>query len=233
MGITIIPANENERIAWVGNFEIWFPQLGADVGFTAGEITAAVNDAKMMRYVIEDARNAAAHSKAKTAYKNAILGGVQDGKNTPESPAYQEVTPPATLTPEGVLARLSNMARRVKEHPNYTDTIGEKLMITTKGTDDGGDDSGAKPKSQGTAMTGSVNRIDWTKGKFDGVFIESQRGDEIQWTQIGFDMRSPFEDARPPLSAGKPEERRYRLIYFNDNQPIGGWSDIIVVITIP
>jgi len=32
---------------------------------------------------------------------------------------------------------------------------------------------------------------------------------------------------------GKLEERRYRLIYFIDNQTIGVWSDVIVVITLP
>lgn len=46
-------------------------------------------------------------------------------------------------------------------------------------------------------------------------------------------MRSPFEDVRPPLTAGKPEERRYRMRYFIDNTAVGMWSDVIVVITIP
>lgn len=233
MGYSLLPKTENERLAWAENFEIWFPTLGADVGFTAAEITSAVNDAKMMRYVIEDARNAAAHSKAKTAYKSAILGGVEEGKNTPESPAYQETAPPAALVEENVLARLSNVARRVKAHPNYTDAIGEKLMIATPESDKNSDNSEAKPQGAGTAMTGSIIRIDWTKGKFDGVIIESQRGDEIVWTRLDRDFRSPFEDERPPLQAGKPEERRYRLIYFIDDETTGVYSDVIVVITLP
>ena len=36
-----------------------------------------------------------------------------------------------------------------------------------------------------------------------------------------------------PLVAGKPEERRYRLRYFIDNQAVGAWSDVIIVITLP
>jgi hypothetical protein len=71
------------------------------------------------------------------------------------------------------------------------------------------------------------------KGKFDGVYIDSQRADETVWTRLDFDMRSPYEDARAPLVAGKPEERRYRLIYFIDNQIVGVWSDVITVITLP
>lgn len=44
---------------------------------------------------------------------------------------------------------------------------------------------------------------------------------------------SKFNDTRPPLNAGKPEERRYRLRYFIDNKEVGNWSDVIVVITLP
>jgi len=53
------------------------------------------------------------------------------------------------------------------------------------------------------------------------------------WTCLDFDMHPPYENARPPLAAGKPEERRYRLRYFIDNQAVGVWSDVIVVITLP
>lgn len=203
------------------------------MGFTAGEISAGVNDAAMMRYVIEEGRNAAAHSKAATAYKSAILGGVEEGKNSPDAPVYQAIGAPADLTEEGVLARLSNVARRAKEHPNYTDAIGEKLMIATPDAGGDSDNSGAKPKAEGTAMPSSVVRIDWTKGKFDGVIIEGQRGDETTWTRLDRDFRSPFEDERTPTSANKPEERRYRLIYLIDDEPVGVYSDVIVVITMP
>ncbi len=79
----------------------------------------------------------------------------------------------------------------------------------------------SKPTASGTAMTGSVVRIDWTKGKFDGVFIDSERGDETAWIRLDFDMRSPDENSRPPLAAGKLEERHYCLIYFIDNQTVG------------
>lgn len=236
---TLIPLAENERLSWAANFETWFPALGADVGFSSAETTAAVNDAAMMRFVIETARNAAAHSKSATAYKNIILGGTDAGTNSPEAPNFLAVDAPAVLTTAGILGRLSGIAARIKAHPNYTDTIGERLLIATPGKSDSGSahgvfDDDTKPANvKATAMTGSVVRLDWVKGKFDGVFIDAQRGDETVWARLDFDMRSPYEDTRPALAVGKPEERRYRLIYFIDNQPVGSWSDVIIAITQP
>jgi hypothetical protein len=42
-----------------------------------------------------------------------------------------------------------------------------------------------------------------------------------------------YIDTRPPLTVGKPEERRYRLRYFLNDEPIGEWSDILTAITLP
>ena len=91
----------------------------------------------------------------------------------------------------------------------------------------------AKPTGTTTSLTGSIVRIEWKKGKFDGIYIDSQRNDETDWTRLDFDMRSPYEDTRPPIAPNKPEERRYRLRYFMDNTAVGQNSDVIVAITQP
>lgn len=231
MSQTLVPQGNNERIAWSLNFESKFPALAPDLGFSGAETTSLVQDAAMMRFLILNAQAAAAFSKSATAYKNELLGGVGENFNEPGAPVFNLPAQP-TQVEAGILERLSRALLRAKLSPNFNETVAEQLMI---GAVDSGDDdnSNAKPTTSGTAVTGSVNRIDWTKGRFDGVFIESQRDDETVWERIGFDMRSPYEDDRPPLVAGKPEERRYRLIYFIDNQPAGVWSDIITVITKP
>lgn len=186
-----------------------------------------------MRFAILNAQAGAAFSKACTGYKNAMLGGVGDGVATPEIPVFNAAATPSGGTVEaGILEFLSKALQRAKLSANFNEAIAEQLMIAAPAPDNAipGD---AKPKGAGTAMTGSVVRIDWMKGKFDGVYIDSQRADETSWTRLDFDMRSPYEDTRPPLAAGKPEERRYRLIYFIDNQIVGVWSDVITVITLP
>ncbi len=232
MGTTVIPAIENERIAWSINFEAKFSDFAAGLGFAPGEVTSLLAASATMRFGILVGQGGAAFSKTCTAYKNGMLGGVGENMQTPTVPVFTPVADPPAFVDAGVVERLSKAMNRAKLSAGYTKAIGEALMIENTATDSG-IPTDAKPTGSTTAMTGSIVRIDWTKGKFDGVFIDSQRGDETVWTRIGFDMRSPYEDERPPLAAGKPEERRYRLRYFIDNKEVGNWSDVIVVITLP
>jgi len=228
----ILPKENNERIAWSINFEAEFPNFAAGLGFTAGEVTSLLADSEGMRHGILFGQAGAAFSKACTAYKNGMLGGVGENGQTPAVPSFTPPTNPSAFVDAGIIERLSKAMNRAKLSSGYTKAIGEALLIENTPTDSG-IPVDAKPTGSTTALTGSIVRIDWTKGKFDGVFIDSQRGDETEWTRLDFDMRSPFEDTRPPIAAGKPEERRYRLRYFIDNQAVGLWSDVLVVITLP
>ena len=231
-GTSIIPTLENERISWSLNFEEEFPALAATLGFTNQELTALIQDSAAMRNAILTAQAGAAFSKACTAFKNGMLGGVGENTQTPLTPVFTPPPAPPQAVDAGIIERLSKAMNRAKLSSGYTKTIGETLRIE-RPTEDSSIPTDAKTTISATAMTGSIVRLDWKKGKFDGVFIESQRGDETEWTYLDFDMRSPYEDSRPPVNAGKPEERRYRMRYFLDNQAVGAWSDVVVVITLP
>lgn len=229
---TILPTKDNERITWSLNFETEFPALAATLGFSNAAMTALLQDSAAMRNAILTAQVGAAFSKSCTAFKNDMLGGVGENAQTPTAPTFTPPPPPPAPVDAGIIERLSNAMNTAKLSSGYTQTIGEALMIH-KQPADSAIPPDAKTSIKATAMTDSVVRLDWTKGKFDGVFVDSQRDDETDWTRIGFDNRSPFEDDRPPLVAGKPEERRYRMRYFIDNQAVGAWSDTINVITLP
>lgn len=228
----LLPKDNNGRINWTLNFEAEFPALANLLGFSNAEMTALLQDSAAMRNAILVAQGGAFFSKACTAFKNDMLGGVGENQTTPEMPVFTPPPSPPESVDAGIIERLSKAMSRAKLSSGYTQTIGETLMIATPQGDSFNPDDG-KPTGEATAMTGSIVRIDWKKGKFDGVFIDSQRGDETEMTRLDFDMRSPYEDTRPPVNAGKPEERRYRLRYFMDNTAVGAWSDVIVVITLP
>ena len=70
-------------------------------------------------------------------------------------------------------------------------------MIATEQSAQFGIEAEDKPTGKTTSLTGSIIRIDWNKGKSDGIYIDSQRSDETEWTRLDFDMHSPYEDVRP------------------------------------
>lgn len=229
---TIIPIGNKERITWSLNFEAEFPGLAPTLGFSAGEVTALLNDSAAMRHAILYALAGAVFSKACTAYKNGMLGGVGENQLTSDAPTFTAPPNPPAPVDAGIIERLSNAMNTAKLSAGYTPTIGETLMIVTT-TNQSFNPDDAKPSGTTTSMTGSIVRIDWEKGRFDGIFIDSQRNDETDWTRFDFDMRSPNEDTRPPIVSNRPEERRYRLRYFLDNTPVGQNSDVIVAIKQP
>jgi hypothetical protein len=229
---TVIPNKESDRISWSLNFENEFPALSATLGFTNTEQTALMQDSAAMRFAVLNAQSGSAFSKSCTAFKNDMLGGVGENRQTPTVPAFTPIPLPPAAVEAGIIDRLSKAMNRAKLSGAYNSTIGEMLRIATPATDSA-IPADAKPSAKSTSMTGSIVRLDWTKSKYDGIFIDSQRNDETEWKRLDFDMRSPYEDIRPPSSANKPEERRYRLRYFMDNQAVGTWSDVITVITQP
>lgn len=227
-----IPRTDNERIQWSINCEAEFPTVAANLGFSTEETKGVQDDCRTMRFVIQNAQKGQALSKAVTTYKYDLLGNSQDGLSEPEMPVYTQIAPPVTLTGRGVLKRFGKWEERVRAHPNFSQAIGDLLQINSTQSAPASTDN-AKPTGEATAMAGSVVRVDWKKGKYDGVLVEGQRGDEIVWTPLERDFRSPYTDERAPAQAGKPEERRYRLRYLIDDKPVGDWSDVIVVITKP
>jgi hypothetical protein len=229
-----IPRTEPELVIWLGNFAHKFDVHGPALGFSAAEITALQADAAMLNYLISDV--IPAHKSGLDAlysYKSLIKNGPV-GTATPDIPAAPTVpAAPATVAP-GVLPRLRQLIQRIRNTPGYTADVGEDLGI--EGTDDGGnafDPDTVKPTLRATALTSGHVRVQFDKKSFDGVYIESRRRGETDWTQLGIDLFSPYVDTRPPAQANTPEVREYRARYLQDDAPTGGWSDIVSATTTP
>jgi len=227
-----LPTGNNERVTWSINFEAEFPPLSSGLGFSTAETTELLNHVINLRFIILRAQRALAFSKACSQYKHGMLGGVEATQDAPVLPVFTDLSVPNPLVEAGIVPFINNALQRIKLSKGYSEAVGQTLMIA--GTQEEPANLGtAKPTAQCTALADFTARIDWAKLKFDGVVIDSKRGDQTEWTRLDFDTRSPYEDTRPPLVAGQPEERRYRLRYFIDDQLVGEWSDDIVVITRP
>ena len=132
---SVLPRESNERVAWSINFEKEFPGLEAGFGFTAAEQTALLADSAAMRFAIVNAQAGAAFSKACTAYKNDLLGGVGENQQTPQVPGFTATAAPPAFVEAGVIERLSKAMNTIKLKSGYTQTIGETLQIATAPTD--------------------------------------------------------------------------------------------------
>jgi hypothetical protein len=227
------PRTDSELAIWLKNFAAAFATHAATLGFTADEVTAVQNDATMFEYMVSDMLpSTKGLVQSRSAYKELIKNG-PIGATGGEIPLAQPLkTLPATVEP-GIVPRLQQLIRRIKAAPNYTEAIGQSLDIIGNDGNSSDGETTAKPSLKAITKPSSEVRIDFNKKGFDGVRIESRRSGSPQWELLGFDAYSPYTDSRPPLEAGKAEAREYRARYVRRDEPVGEWSDIVVVSTIP
>jgi len=85
-----------------------------------------------------------------------------------------------------------------------------------------------KPRITGITTDEVQVIIDWVRGSMQGIIIYGSY-DTKNFTEIGRDTRSPYEDARKNQT-NQPEERYYRMKYMKNDKPVGLFSSIEKVI---
>lgn len=230
--MTYLPSSEADQIPWMTNFVAKLTVHAATISVTAAELSAVQADMEFLTYLQRDLLPLyRAKAQEVTAYKDLIRNGplgapagtLPTAPTTPKTP---------TLVPPGVMPRLASLVQRIKNAPGYNPAIGADLGILpaaarTVAVDD------SKPAFTALALPGSQVRLDWVKGKLDGVRIESRRGGESEWTRLDDDRFSPYTDIRLPLAPGQSETRSYRLRYLKKDEPVGSFSDVATVLTTP
>jgi hypothetical protein len=229
-----IPRTEPELVIWFKQFAQSFATHGPALGFTAAEVTAVENDSLMLDFLISTMLPTyKAGLQARSAYKTLIKDGPV-GATAGAFPSAPELVVPLVTVAPGILPRLRQLVQRIKLAPGYTESIGNNLGITGEDTGSGTPDMDTvKPAFTAMPQPGAHVRIDFEKRRFDGVLIESRRTGETNWTQLGIDLYSPFMDTRAPAQPNTPENREYRLRYYDGDEAVGQWSNIIPVTTTP
>jgi hypothetical protein len=137
------------------------------------------------------------------------------------------------------------MGHAMQKHASYDPADMEALGFFVLETPP--DPNTAKPVISKTTLLPDQVILDWVKGPWDGVYIESYVVSTAPgggtpgtpsptpgaptplWVKIGEDEKSPYEDTRTNVGP-HPETRFYRMRYKKDNKPIGLWSDVVKVI---
>jgi hypothetical protein len=230
-----IPRTDNELMVWLNNFSTTFASHAPALGFTEADVNSVKADAAMLNYLVGDlVPTYKSALQARTSYKTLLMNGPVGaaGADLPAAPVTAAA--PAAVAP-GIVPRLRQLVQRIQLAPGYNNSIGLDLGIAeaqATGTRSGPTVE-AKPTAKATALAAGQVQIDFSKGGFDGVVVESRRAGETGWTSLGTDSYSPFVDTRPPLEAGRAEVREYRLRYLRRDEPVGDWSDIVTATTRP
>jgi len=228
-----IPRADADLALWFTNFSTSFEAHAAALGFAEADVNSVKADAAMVNFLVGDfIPTYKSAFQARTSFKNRVINGAAGAAAVavPGPPATGPV--PAAVAP-GVVARLRVLVQRIQLSPGYTEAAGIELGIA--GPESGGSASDTPPKPALKARSngpGTV-QVDFTKERYDGVYIESRRVGEAEWQSLGLDSYSPYIDDRPPAEAGKPEARQYRARYMLRDQPTGEWSDIVTATFVP
>jgi hypothetical protein len=224
------PKTDAALVAWLAQLKAKAPSHAAALGLTAADLKNIDADAAMLEWVVKALPLIRASAEQFTAYKDGLLEG-QAGATVPAIPALPVLPPAPTSISSGLIARNRALAQRMKNATGYTEAIGKDLGLV--GAAPAQPEAVPKPTFTATTMPGSKVQLDWVKKRFSGVIIQSRRGGEAAFADLGRDNFSPFDDERAPVTAGAAETREYRMQYLDKDDPVGDWSDVVVVTTKP
>ena len=233
MNMDYMPVSEVEKDEWFQNFSAKATESGATHGFTPEEIRQIQDDAVMVHNVVSGTATADTNRREFVQFKRIMLYGAKNVP-TPVYPTSNVPAQPGLILPmlAGIMQRTRSFVRRLKESPNYNESVGADYRVLPI-QQQGVLPEEAQPKFKARAMAQSQVDIDFTRGEFDGVELESQVGNCTDWNSIGRFYKSPAEDDSPPAVPNTPEVRRYRGRFLQGNKPVGIHSDIVSVVTIP
>lgn len=226
---TWLPLREADRLTWLQNFALKLNVYVGTAGIVAADVTAVNGYLTLYQWIINRTDQIRTVSQDLTEWKRILTEGPIGAPigAMPVAPSYGAM--PVVTPVAGIFALITALAERIRNTAGYTTAIGEDLGIVPPA---GGSPLG-DPVLELIALPDSEVRVNWVKASAHGIRIESQRAAETVWTVLGTDNNSPYLDARGPLVAGQPEIRRYRGRYVVNDEPVGDYSAVATVTTIP
>lgn len=220
----------------IGDLAIWYANFAAKIGgyaatfnLAAAEVTQVQTDNAAIQFVVNGQQIRQTDAQEWTRYRDLMLFAPL-GTPMPPVPTPGNVGSLPAGAQASIIPRLRKLVERIKAHPNYTQAIGEDLGIVPPKSQPGV----AKPTLKAQAETDYQVRLTFSMRRYPMIEIQSRRGNEAEFSTLAYDTASPYLDTRPPLNAGQSELREYRARYINkDNQPVGEWSDVVIVAAKP
>lgn len=230
-----MPRRDQDIPPWLNNFVDRLmapaPDYKTKYNIADAEVTLLDLGRKGVVWMYTNAYGNRVSSTQYTQFKKDILYGRPGlvGPLTFPTPATFTAVPttgtppvPITIMPD-VLGLAASIGKRIKNSVNYDPADGAALGLegTTEYIPSAEETAPNLGKSHLT--TGGRVEVDWTKGRFDGVKIEVDRGDGKGWVFLAVDTQPNYVDTVKP-APGTSAKYRYRAIYLLDDEEYGQWS---------
>jgi len=228
---TWFPSSLADRASWFQNFATQFGIIGMPLGFVMADVTAVNDDNAAIQWMAEVAVAVDAYEKSMTQYRRLMLEG-NIGSPPVAIPAPPVYPMPVPVIEPGVYARLINLVERIRVMPDYTQEDGELLgIVPTKPADLIPNE--LQPNPSLTALPGNVVEVAFTRGKTEGIDVEIDVDNSNSWEHAGKFFKSPGEIVIPQNTQATARSVKVRARYLLDNKPVGLYSEIDQISTIP
>jgi hypothetical protein len=225
------PTSMGERADWYNVFYTQLVILAATIDVTLSEVTMIENDNQMMQFMLTSRNEMEVVKEAANSFRKNISEG-SIGSPDPVWPDAYAGTPPLPQVPPGMFERLVKLVERIRTANGYTNEIGELLQIVPKKSDALIPDE-LQPNPSLKALPGNVVKVEFVRGKTQGIEIEYKLDKDENWTKVGRFASSPAELIIPANVDNTARTVQIRARYVLNNVAVGLYSEIDTISTMP
>ena len=222
-----LPSNDAELDIWLKSFSGKLTQFSTLLAISPAEVTALQADSVMLTYALAQISWFENELAKRYEYKRTFL----DAEIGATIGAYPVLTAPAVApaaVPAGLMRKISNLVKRIKGMPSYTENIGKDLdIITPKSTKSL--KSIDKP-SFTLSIEGGHPALKWIKRSVEGINIFVDRNDDKGFVMVCGCTRSKFIDLHELPSV--VTNWTYKIIFTKGTSQIGIFSDAAAIAVI-
>lgn len=188
----------------------------------AATVTAQAADANYYAYSLAVQRLAQNYAQQWTEWRTLMRQG--GDAEAPGAPTALVLPAAVAVVAPGIEVRFRALAKQIKGHPAYNQSIGRALGIEAP-EDAGVDLATLQPKLEARAVGGQVEVLWGWQGNrtaLDMIEIQVDRGDGQGFRLLTFDTTPNYTDTAPQPAAAV--RWAYRAIYRVGDARVGLWS---------
>lgn len=226
MANSYLPVGDVNLASWYNNFSTKMNTLyGQTLGFTSAELADIQNDNTAFQNAVLYKENLHQAATAMTAFVRNLRNS-----STQTAVGAVPVVPAMLPLPQSVMAgifnRLITYVRRIRQHANYTVTIGQDLDIIPPVSTF--NPATAKPELT-ARLSGGYPVLKWKREKADGIYLYVDRRDNNGFVLIDKLVRVEYVDVAPLPANTFTATWDYKAKFMIDDDEIGLFSEIVTV----